>query len=157
MSSVNRVFLVVAASIVISVALVRLLFEMFQLINLKIYYVLDWVNWIEVLLFIFAIIFVFVYFTECFCPTNWQWQLGCIAVFLTWINLIIFIRKIPLTGWPPGKVIRLQLQAMPCLFICICRDLCAHVSAHILHFLQDDYTYAVAHYCLLYCFLYGIF
>lgn len=28
----------------------------------------------------------------------WQWQLGAIAVFLGWLNLIIFIRKFPLTG-----------------------------------------------------------
>ena len=31
-------------------------------------------------------------------PSEWQWQLGAIAVFLGWIDLIIFIRKLPLTG-----------------------------------------------------------
>ena len=28
----------------------------------------------------------------------WQWQFGAIAVFLGWLDLIIFIRKLPLTG-----------------------------------------------------------
>ena len=28
----------------------------------------------------------------------WQWQLGAIAVFLGWVDLIIFFSKLPLTG-----------------------------------------------------------
>lgn len=31
-------------------------------------------------------------------PSSWQWQLGALSLFLGWINLIIFIRKLPLTG-----------------------------------------------------------
>ena len=79
-------------------AVIRLLFEMFQAISLKIYYIFDWVNWLELTLFICSIIFVSVYRTDCLCPTDWQWQIGSVAVFLTWIDLIIFIRKLPLTG-----------------------------------------------------------
>lgn len=97
-SSTEDVFLYFAASVVIVVAIIRLLFELFQFLTLKLYYLIDWVNWIEVILFICSIIFVFVYPTGCLCPTPWQWQIGCVAVFLTWIDLIIFIRKIPLTG-----------------------------------------------------------
>lgn len=98
LSSVKNVFLLAAASIVIIMAVIRLIFEMFQAISLKIYYIFDWVNWIEVTLFICSIIFVSVYRTDCLCPTDWQWQIGSVAVFLTWIDLIIFIRKLPLTG-----------------------------------------------------------
>lgn len=94
----RRIFLIVAASYVIIVSVIRLLLEMFQFVNLKLYYLLDWVNWTEVLLFVCSIIFVSVYRTDCLCPTRWQWQIGCVAVFLSWIILIIFFRKIPLTG-----------------------------------------------------------
>lgn len=83
---------------VILIAMVRLVFEIFQLISLKIYYLLSWVNWLELMLFPSAIMFVFVYENDCLCPSGWQWQLGCIAVFLTWIDLIIFIEKLPLAG-----------------------------------------------------------
>ena len=98
LSTNRQVFLYVGASIVILVAVVRLFFELFQFFSLKLYYLTDWVNWVEVVLFACSIIFAFVYLTECLCPTPWQWQVGCIAVFLAWIDLIIFIRKIPLTG-----------------------------------------------------------
>lgn len=98
LNTARRVFLLIAASYVIIVAVIRLLLELFQFINLKFYYFLDWVNWTEVILFLCSIIFVSVYGTKCLCPTRWQWQIGCIAVFLSWISLIIFFRKIPLTG-----------------------------------------------------------
>ena len=98
LSTTNRVSLYIAASIVILVAVLRLLFEFFQLVSVGLYYLFDWVNWLEVALFVCSVIFAFVYLTDCLCPTPWQWQVGCIAVFLAWIDLIIFIRKIPFTG-----------------------------------------------------------
>ena len=94
----RRGFLFFAASYVIIVAVIRLLLEMFQLVNLKLSFLLDWVNWAEIILFVCSIIFVFVYGTDCLCPMEWQWQIGCIAVFLSWIDLIVIFRKIPLTG-----------------------------------------------------------
>ena len=98
LNEVRRSFLVLAAIVIIVFAVIRLFFELFQSFTLKMLYFLDWVNWIEVILFICAIIFVFVFFTDCLCPTVWQWQIGCVAVFLAWIDFIIFIRKLPLTG-----------------------------------------------------------
>ena len=87
-----------AAVIVIMFAFIRLCFEVFQLLSLGIYYLKDWVNLVELTLFVCAIIFSFVFMDKCLCPTSWQWQIGCVAVFLAWIDFIIFIRKLPLTG-----------------------------------------------------------
>jgi transient receptor potential cation channel subfamily A protein 1 len=62
-------------------------------------YLKDWVNWIELTLFTTSIIFVVIFFTDCLCPMGWQWQLGAMAVFLGWLDLILFLRKLlPLTG-----------------------------------------------------------
>ena len=95
-------FIFVAAIIVIVFAVIRLIFEIFQFIQLlpTLDYVKELVNWIEVILFVCAILFAFVFFTQCNCPMEWQWQVGVVAVFLAWIDLIIFLRKIPLTGTP---------------------------------------------------------
>ena len=95
-------FIFAAAIIVIVFAVIRLGAEVFQFFQLlpTLEYVMDLVNWIEVILFICSILFAFVFFTPCHCPLEWQWQLGVVAVFLAWIDLIIFLRKIPLTGRP---------------------------------------------------------
>ena len=52
----------------------------------------------ELCLYVFSIIFVWVFHDRCLCPFLWQWQLGIVAVFLAWINLMIFFSKFPLTG-----------------------------------------------------------
>ena len=39
-----------------------------------------------------------VFHVDCLCPLTWQWQIGVVAVFLGWIDLIVFISKFPFTG-----------------------------------------------------------
>ncbi|KAL3315545.1 hypothetical protein Ciccas_005825, partial [Cichlidogyrus casuarinus] len=56
---------------------------------------------LEIFLHIFAIL-VLVDFDDCSASTgirrDWQWQLGACAMFLAWMVLLLFIRKIPHTG-----------------------------------------------------------
>ena len=52
-------------------------------------------EWMEIILFICSIVFVWVFHADCLCPLTWQWQIGVVAVFLGWIDLI---SKFPLTG-----------------------------------------------------------
>ena len=72
--------------------------EVLQMVQFKQWYLLEWTNWIEFFLFAFTIMFIFVFATPCLCPQNWQWQLGILAVFLAWINLVLFIQKFPVIG-----------------------------------------------------------
>ena len=50
------------------------------------------------MLYILSSLFAFVYVADCQCIALWQWQCGILAVFLSWINLLIFIAKLPLSG-----------------------------------------------------------
>ena len=88
----------VCAGIVIFFALCRLLLEFSQLVVHRLSYITDWVNWMEIALFLCSIIFVWIFNTQCQCPYNWQWQIGAVAIFLAWLSLIIFFAKFPLTG-----------------------------------------------------------
>ena len=97
-SSSRLQFVAVAGAIVILFAIVKLLFEFFQLVKLSFRYFLDWVNYLEIILFSCSILFAFIYLDTCFCPAKWQWQLGALCVFLAWIDLVIFARKLPVTG-----------------------------------------------------------
>ena len=76
----------------------RLLMESFQLILRRFEYITDWINWLENIVFVASIIFVWIFHNDCYCSTVWQWQVGVIAVFFAWINLIIFVQKLPQTG-----------------------------------------------------------
>jgi len=68
-----------------------------------------WHNWKECLsrlffgivrffMFVFAIAFAAVLNFPCPCITNGQWQVGVLAVFLGWINMITFIKLVPRLG-----------------------------------------------------------
>ena len=99
-SGTTAAFIRTAAAFIVLIAFVRLGFEVFQFIQLirTLDYVKDLVNWIEVILFVCSILFAFVFFTPCYCMLEWQWQVGVVAVFLAWIDLIFFLGKTPFTG-----------------------------------------------------------
>jgi transient receptor potential cation channel subfamily A protein 1 len=98
LSSTRQVLLLITSLVIIILSTIQLLLKMFQLVTLKIYYLLNWVNWLEVSLYICAIVFVSAIRVDCFCHVRSQWQVGCIAVFLAWIDLILFIEKLPYAG-----------------------------------------------------------
>ena len=33
-----------------------------------------------------------------FCDQDWQWQLASVAIFLSWMILVLFLRKFPMYG-----------------------------------------------------------
>ena len=68
-----------------------------------------WHNWkeflsrsffgtVRFLMFVFAIAFSAVFNFPCPCVTNGQWQVGVLAVFLGWINMITYIKLVPRLG-----------------------------------------------------------
>ena len=65
-----------------------------SLIRYPIKFVKSLRRYIEVPMCLFSIAFVLVFWTECFCPTSWQWQLGTAAVLLVWVDFILVIRRV---------------------------------------------------------------
>ena len=90
--------MVTAAVIVIVLAGSRLVLEALQFFSQLKSYLFDWVNWIEISLYILSIIFVSVFRTTCLCPEEWQWQVGVMAILLAWIDLIAICAKFPSIG-----------------------------------------------------------
>ena len=97
-SRVRLAFIYISAIVVVILSLFRLFLEGIELVTQRWRYLLDWVNWMEIVLFLSSIIYVWVFHVDCLCPLTWQWQIGVVAVFLGWIDLIVFISKFPFTG-----------------------------------------------------------
>ena len=94
----NQASVFVIAIAVILNAVFRLLLEIPQVFVLKHRYMLEYSNWMELTLFVFSIIFAWLFKSPCLCPKDWQWQIGTIAVFLAWIDLMLFFDKFPWIG-----------------------------------------------------------
>lgn len=91
-------YLQVTVILIIVMSVLRLALECYQFIQLLQDYLLDLANWVEVPLFVCSIVFVLVLQHQCLCPHRWQWQIGILALFLAWADLILFMRKMRLMG-----------------------------------------------------------
>ena len=99
LGSVARVtFSYILAVLVILLAVYHLIVEFIGMVYASRGYLKDVRNYVEILLYVLCIIFVFNFANECGCPRSWQWQIGIFVVFLGWINLIFFASKLPRTG-----------------------------------------------------------
>ena len=98
MTFAANIVLYIAAGVILLSAIARLALEFLQFMKTLGYYLLDVENYVELLTYVCSIIFVIQFGANCWCPTNWQWQLGAFGVFLAWINLILFLKRVPLLG-----------------------------------------------------------
>ena len=69
---------------------------------------------IEVILrlftFIFTFIFVFGFHNDCWCAPPWQWQIGALAVFMAYINLLMILKGVPLFKFGLYNIINMLLN-----------------------------------------------
>ena len=91
----KNVALICSAVIVIISATARLFVKLFQFWKTRYRYFLHFENYIELAAYLSSVFFVSDFGANCWCPTNWQWQLGAFGVFLAWINLILFLKRVP--------------------------------------------------------------
>lgn len=70
--------------------------EIGQIIHHRGEYFLQYINYLEGFLYIATIIFVSNFQLQCL--PGWQWQLGAMCIFLSWINFIIFLSQQPIVG-----------------------------------------------------------
>ena len=96
-------FIKAAAAIIIVFSAIRLILELLWIIRQVHLYFADFgiCTLVEVPLFVCAIAFASVFDRECLCPRDWQWQVGIAAVFLVWIDLILYMRRMRILGIKP--------------------------------------------------------
>ena len=99
-----------------------LLIEVGQVIRRRQHYFTDGSNYVQVLTFVFSLIFVSGFENKCWCAPSWQWQIGALDLFLAWFNLIIQLKDMPLTGIPINILFNifftfLRLVYLPVLLI----------------------------------------
>ena len=131
-------FLFAGAVFTIMTALLRLAIEVIQLCRHPVEYLQDWVNWLEILLYMCSIIFTFVFATPCLCVYNWQWQIGVISVFLGWIGLISFLQKWPVTGIYVLMFINIIQSFLKITFLALLLVIAFALAFYMLFFEPDE-------------------
>ena len=98
LNTAEKIFIIVASVVIVVYSIASFVFHLFLYIRLYQTYLKDWATVFNFFAAVTTVIFAVVHFTHCFCPYNWQWQLGTVAVFLAWVNFCVLFRKLPLTG-----------------------------------------------------------
>ena len=131
-------FLFLGAIFTIVTAIFRLAIELSQLYRHPLEYLQDWVNWLEIPLYLCSIIFTSVFATPCLCIYNWQWQFGAVAVFLSWIGLISFLQKWHVTGVYILMFINVILSFLKIGFLALLLVIAFALAFYMLFFEPDE-------------------
>ena len=109
--------------IILSSSIIQLLLELLQMWRRKLTYFYDLDNIVEISLFVLAIVFSVGHNrSDCFCTTAGIWQVGAVALFLAWIDLLLFLKRLPFTGIPINILLNIvytftTLAIIPALLI----------------------------------------
>jgi len=88
-----------AAIIISTFSFFGIVVELFQMYYRRLRYFLEFENWMELYLYSSSIAFVvFGLVADCYCPHPWQWQFGAVTLLIAWLNLVLFLKKFPITG-----------------------------------------------------------
>ena len=75
--------------------------ELIQLLKRRKSYLTELDNYLELLLLFSTFTFATTGQAEgCFCLEDYAWGFGALAVFLAWIDLVIYLKKLPFTAIP---------------------------------------------------------
>lgn len=91
-------FLHQASIFIMTMAALQLMIKAFQLFSLRCDFFYHLSHWFEPLPAIGSIVFTSVSKTPCLCIPTWQWQIGVVTVFLGWITLLLYFRRLPVAG-----------------------------------------------------------
>ena len=117
-STARSDYLSTATVVLVIFSCINLALEGLQAFNRKLKYFSEWRNYVEIGLSSLTISFVFsVRFNDCFCPNASQWQLGCVAIFLAWIDLILLMNTIPFVATSINMLISIMNSFMKLVFL----------------------------------------
>ena len=91
-------FIQAASVIVIFLSLCQIFIAILQFIHKRFVYFADLASWIKIPQIICTFCFAVTLPSMCYCPKEWQWQVGVGAVFLVWADLILYVRKFRVLG-----------------------------------------------------------
>ena len=83
---------------IIFMAAVQLLLKGFQLFSLRGLYFHHLSHWLEPLPALGSIVFASISNTPCLCIPSWQWQIGVVTVFVGWMSVLLYFRRLPVIG-----------------------------------------------------------
>ena len=93
------------------------LMEVVQLVERKWKYFRDSDNYFQLALYFSTVIFIDGFDNACWCSTPWQWQIGALAVFLSWFNFIFILKYLSYTAIPINMFLSICVKFLKMIFL----------------------------------------
>ena len=110
-------FLAATAFLLYILCILGFLMEVVQLVERKWKYFEDSDNYFQLALYISTIVFIRGFDNECWCSTPWQWQIGALAVFLSWFNFIFILKYMSYTAIPINMFLSICVKFLKMIFL----------------------------------------
>ena len=110
-------FLAATAYLLYILSILGFLMEVVQLVERKWKYFEDSDNYFQLALYISTVIFIRGFDNECWCSNTWQWQIGALAVFLSWFNFIFILKYMSYTAIPINMFLRVCVKFLKMIFL----------------------------------------
>lgn len=68
-------------------------------------------------MFLLTIVFVFGFWNDCWCTPPWQWQIGALAVFMAYINVLLLLKGIPVLGVPINMLLNIVITFLKLIYL----------------------------------------
>ena len=149
-------FLMPGSVIIIFMSIIYLLLELYQMILRGLEYLKEFENYVQLALFFFCLVFVFPVDNTCWCLSSWRWQIGALAVFLSWMNLILLLRYMPWVGRPVIQLINVYFNFIKLIYLPILLVVAFALPFYML-FIQSTINIEVSLFSLHVAGMHGIF
>ena len=142
LSTSISLYLYISAVILIIFAVLYLILEVTQGLRRKTKYLKEYENYLQVVMFLLVIVFVFPVGHECWCYPSWRWQIGALTVFLAWLNSLTLLKDVPLFGQPVTMLFNVYLNFIKLIYLPILLILTFSFPFYML-FVRDIAAYEV--------------
>ena len=97
--------------------------------------------------FLLTIVFMVGLWNDCWCIPAWQWQIGALAVFLSYINLILHLRGLPVFGVFSNLLVHIVIRFFQLIYVLLLLILAFSIPFYML-FVRDGAAVFVSYYIL---------
>ena len=116
-----------------------LIFEAVQLVRRHKKYLVEYENYIQVIMFILILIFVFPYPENvCLYYSHWRWQVGTLGVFLAWVNSFMLLKEAPFLGQPITMLLNVYNNFIRIIYLPVLLILTFSVPFYMIFFRAED-------------------
>lgn len=135
----KEIFFILSVTIISLYSGLYLIFEAIQLKRRLKNYLVEYENYIQVIMFILILVFAFPYpHNPHWIYCHWRWQVGTLGVFLAWVNSFMLLKEAPFLGQPITMLLNVYNNFIKIIYLPVLLILTFSVPFYMIFFRDDD-------------------